>query len=152
VKQKERSPYYPWRIPEEERIRRKIEAHRFYCLSLNRRQEALRALRAKSVYPDGIVIYGLVDPLVSELIYVGMTKDLASRLGGHNSCRKGALGVRVQAIRAKHRKLRFVVLEKNPPDPVSREGAWTFFFLEHGIHLLNKIVAVPPCPLAGYPV
>ena len=85
-------------------------------------------------------IYGLVDPMLMELFYIGSTKNLSNRLYKHrelnNNARTKELQQRIEQILRTGFKPQIVVLERT--SIAQRESDWIQFFSKQGIDLLNK--------------
>jgi hypothetical protein len=89
-----------------------------------------------------MTIYGLVDPSVKELFYVGRTtRTIEDRLAAHvqkaQRMKYGAhtIRARIRCVLAAGVIPTYVILERT--DDPSREGAWMDYFRSQGLTLFN---------------
>jgi hypothetical protein len=85
-------------------------------------------------------VYGLVDPIVKELFYVGVTNNLRDRVRGHHSSNNlPDVHDRVEHIAREGRKVQVVKLQLDPPkeNRLGVEAEWISFFKEAGLPLLK---------------
>jgi len=121
------------------------------------KRSTLRTLENKRSSPKILVsaVYGLVDPIVKELFYVGVTNNLRDRVRGHHSSNNlPDVHDRVEHIAREGRKVQVVKLQLDPPkeNRLCVEAEWISFFKEAGLPLLNKDAALskPKRPRKAY--
>lgn len=80
-------------------------------------------------------VYGLVDPCVQELFYVGCTSDLHRRMKEHRN-----KTLRVKKLTSTGRETQVLILELNPLKPQHGDWPWIEFFTNKGIKLEQTVV------------
>lgn len=85
------------------------------------------------------VVYAIIDPIKSRIIYIGHTKNLEYRKEHHIDHGHGNSGIRIQEILDQGQKPVFVILEKCRTYAQSRKAEifWIETFKNRGADLLN---------------
>lgn len=101
--------------------------------------------RTKTGKPPKYTVYALIDPRDQSVKYIGITKDVYSRMRQHSRCEENNTAKNAWITELQREQLMFIMhsLEKvrTFEQALKREAAWIKAYLDAGIPLLNIAVA-----------